>query len=103
MASTRFVVMSISKSEPPLAAAEIEDAFDGDAAQCQVIGKLRGQDASNCRQIAAKPCAKNIHANCSRNRISPRRTEPMSLMPYFIIAMRSTPMPKAKPEIFFGS
>ena len=27
----------------------------------------------------------------------------MSLTPYFIIAMRSTPIPKAKPEIFFGS
>src|ERR1700750_2518813 len=27
----------------------------------------------------------------------------MSETPYFIIAMRSTPMPKAKPETFFGS
>src|SRR5580704_5862235 len=27
----------------------------------------------------------------------------ISLMPYFIMAMRSMPMPKAKPEIFFGS
>ena len=35
--------------------------------------------------------------------MSPAKNCPISLMPYFIIAMRSTPMPKAKPEIFFGS
>jgi hypothetical protein len=43
------------------------------------------------------------HANCSKNRKSPEYSWPMSLIPYFIMAMRSTPMPKAKPLIFFGS
>ncbi len=45
---------------------------------------------------------RRLHANCSRNRTSPENSSPISLTPYFIIAMRSRPMPKAKPEIFSG-
>ena len=40
------------------------------------------------------------HANCSRNRISPEYSSPISLIPYFIIAIRSTPIPNANPLIF---
>ena len=88
--------------ERAVAGAEIVDAFDGDAAQGQVFGELRVVDGK-LGQITAKPFGKNLHANCPRNRISPAKKLPISLMPYFIMAMRSTPMPKAKPEIFFGS
>ena len=48
MASTRLVVMSISKSEP-LPWTEIEDAFDGDAAQGQVLGELATVVQPGCR------------------------------------------------------
>ena len=41
MASTRLVVMSISKSEPLFARRELEDAFDGDAAQGQIARRVR--------------------------------------------------------------
>ena len=43
------------------------------------------------------------HANCSRKRTSPWKNNWMSSIPYFSMAMRSTPMPKAKPETFSGS
>ena len=100
MASTRLVVMSISKSEP--FCAEVEDAFDGDAAQGEVVGELAIGDVES-GQICTQPGGENFHANCSRKRRSPEYMRLMSVMPYFIMAMRSMPMPKAKPLIFLGS
>src|ERR1039458_2890809 len=44
-----------------------------------------------------------LQTNCPKNLISPAKSDPISPIPYFIIAIRSTPIPKAKPEIFFGS
>jgi len=88
--------------ERAIAGAEIEDAFNGNAAQGQVFGEL-GVRYGELGQIATEPLCEDLHANCPRKRISPEKNWPMSLTPYFIIAMRSMPMPKAKPEIFLES
>ena len=42
-------------------------------------------------------------SNCSKNFKSFSKNSLRSLMPYFSMAMRSTPMPKAKPVYFSGS
>src|SRR6185437_3404722 len=77
-------------------------AFNRDPSQGQIVGQLAIGNGE-IRQIGTQPRGKYLHANCSRKRRSPEYSRPISLMPYFIIAIRSTPMPKAKPEIFFGS
>jgi hypothetical protein len=80
----------------------VEDTFHGDTAEGEIVGE--GAVARvEWGQIGSKPGAEDIHANCSRNRTSPENSRLISLMPYFIIAIRSRPMPNAKPEIFSGS
>ena len=66
--------------------------------QIHELGNVSSTKQADCFKAHGNP-----HANCSRNRTSPEYSRLMSLMPYFIIAMRSRPMPKAKPEILSGS
>ena len=56
--------------EGAVAGAERIDAFDGDAAQGEVLGEL-GVGRGESREMSAEPLGKYFHANCPRNRISP--------------------------------
>src|SRR5205807_567626 len=48
--------------------------------------------------VLLEPTERNDHQNCSRKRTSFSRRRRMSAMLYLSIAVRSSPMPKAKPE-----
>src|SRR5262245_41225554 len=58
-----------------------------------------------CLKTNAKPFLKCFYAemNCFKNRTSFSENRRRSLMLYLSIAMRSMPIPKAKPEYFFES
>src|SRR5580698_9614088 len=59
----------------------------------------RKQRQELCACHACYQALNGSYENCSRNRISPLYSSPISLIPYFIIAMLSTPIPKAMPLI----
>ena len=50
--------------------AEVEDAFNGYAAEGEVVGELAVGNVE-LWQVFAEPLRKNLHANCSRKRWSP--------------------------------
>src|SRR5579864_3812757 len=83
------------------------DGFHRRSRMRQLIGELPQRDFDVHK--LAQPMRGNLHfsltryANCSRNRTSPWKNSWISSMPYFSIAIRSTPMPNAKPLMRLGS
>src|SRR6266540_718105 len=68
-----------------------------------LLGKpLEGQDvADRLAREVLEPAARDDHLlNCSRNRTSLSKNNRISGMPWRSIAMRSGPMPHAKPVYF---
>ena len=71
------------------------DALDLGPAHAEQLGELL--DRAVPGDVLAQPADRHSHQNCSRNRRSLSKNERASGTPCLSIAMRSTPMPKAKP------
>src|SRR5205823_8230083 len=77
------------------------DPLDLGAAHVQRVGQLRGAE----RRVAvlAQPCDRDPHANCPRRRTSFSKNMRRSGTPWRRNAIRSMPMPNAKPCTRSGS
>src|SRR6266540_4315989 len=79
-----------------------DDGVDGRAQHREPVGHLLGVERAAEQRL--EPAARDDHpANCRRKRTSLSEKSRMSGMPCRVIAMRSGPMPQAKPVYFSGS
>ena len=77
------------------------DPLDLGAGHRQPLGQLTRLDARIA--VLAQPGVRDPHENCSRTRTSLSKKRRRSGTPWRSIAIRSTPMPKAKPCTRSGS
>ena len=77
------------------------DGLDGRARQVEPVGELGGRQVDRRRAPAAtssiRACFYSFFQNCRRNRTSDSRKTRRSGMSWRSAAMRSAPMPNAKP------
>src|SRR3984957_1659854 len=118
MASGRLVPISISKTasapDPLIPSAAMPTEVKSSASRLSSTARSTNSRI-HCgdsfmvidqRLLEEKKCwrdPRDPQLNCSKNLTSPWKNACRSSNPYFSSAMRSAPMPKANPEIFFGS
>ena len=81
--------------------AVLVDALDLGPCERQPLGELAQPEVR--AHVVVEPFQRDSHPNCSRSRTSLSKNIRRSGTPCLSIAMRSTPMPNAKPCTFSGS
>jgi hypothetical protein len=80
---------------------DVGDAIDLDRVHGELLRHLFHGEVRIA--VRPQPALGDLHRNCSRSRTSFSKNLRRSGTPYLSIAMRSIPMPNAKPWISFGS